>query len=172
MPRGVYERKPKGEKAAAPAKKAPVAKAVKAKLKADKAPAFVDKKVAEPATPLKIATVEETSAGLYVLGQGIATLGDAYEKVKHNSGLEKLVASELTELITTFSTIRQRAFAGVTEEPKSELVTIGEPIEEPLTTSEAPAPVVAAPAVVAPSLPTLPTGNSGFTPPAPPVPHH
>jgi len=167
MPRGVYERKPKGEKASAPAKKAPVAKAaVKAKPKAVK---VASTPVAESALLKTVGPEAESfSSGLYVLGQGIATLGDAYEKVKSSSTLEPIVAAELRELVSAFSTLRQRAFAGVTEEPKS---TVAEVVEEPAV-EEAPAPVAAAPAVVAPVMPTMPTGNSSFTPPAPPVPHH
>lgn len=197
MPRGVYERKPKGEKSA-PAvstKKAPIAKkAAPVKAKAKAAAAVAEPKSyskSEKVASIGVAGVrslidlqQEQSAfmGFNILGANIATLSESMQRVAHDPELSTRVGKEIVATLDTLRYFREQVFAvksaPVDEEPK----VVDEEEEEEVLKAEAvtkapaivPAPPVAQAAGVptlpqAPPIPPIPPSNNTFVPPAPPV---
>lgn len=183
MPRGVYDRKPKDGKAApAPAKKAPVAKAVQTKstkgaLKASSLKTLNKsilpdlEKQAGPASENKFSRYVDVGYGFQLLGQTVSTLSDAYEKVKDDPNLSGLVGSEISKTLRLVAALREQTFG---ELIAPQVVSAPEAIEAAGEVAEEPAfeaPPAATPMAAHPALLPQPT-NASFTPPAPPLPHH
>jgi len=163
----VYDRsKSKGEKAAKAApKKAPVA-AVKA---ASKKPTLTEGAVLELAK--YSGGVAESMFGFQILGANITTLTSAYEAIKGEKELAKLIADEISATVETLRALRIETFAGLSKSVSKETAVETKPELKSVPVVAAPPPPqpVAAP----PAPPAMPQGNSSFTPPAPPaLPQH
>lgn len=174
MPRGVYDRKPKGEKAAtpAPAKKAPAVKTVA------KQPAKATV-VAKPEPRVKdvvaVRSASDALAAFNILQTNLVTLAGSFKSLENVVG-DFGLAKEIKETIETMAALRRDVFSDLlaTDAPVVVTAPMVEAEEPPvilptalptLVLPQAPPPVVASP--------TLPQGNSNYTPPAPPaIPHH
>lgn len=199
MPRGVYERKPKGEKAAAaPAKKAPTAKGKSKQTVAPKAeakkyvskPEPADSPKAEKATKslpaLDIEVRANSTSYLFnMLNNNIVTFSGALNQLGDtNAAVSTLLQTELAETVKTVAALRNDLFSDLMAPrvplkdymPETSVAAI-----EAESTEEVPAPApVAVPAPVAAPLPgaipapaTMTLPKAPFTPPAPPtIPQH
>lgn len=183
MPRGIYERKPKGDKTVAAKKTAVVAKkatAVKSATKTETRAAVSQDAILDlgPST----GKIAESIFGFQILGANITTLSSAYDSVKEDKNLSKLIGEEITATVETLKALRMDTFAGLYslgESHKTPLKSVDygngkEAVAETKTENKVPAPVTALPTPVAvPVPPAMPQGNSSFTPPAPPaLPQH
>jgi hypothetical protein len=186
MPRGVYERKPKGAKAVAPAptKKAPVKSKTKStpapSLRADKAAPVAHAQKSVPAADVELKA--HNAAFLFnVLNNNVLTFSQAITQLGGQSSVSTLLTTELSETIGTITALRCDVFGDLLgaaqPQDKASAITLPEAEEEEETVDDretGPAQRAAAPtpgAIPAPATMTLPQGS--FTPPAPPtLPQH
>lgn len=170
MPRGVYERKPRADKAPAAKKAAPKkvveVKTVPAKQAAKKTNASTPQtKVLEVAKPVAGAVVSEEGAlGFHLLGQNITLLASILSNSGTTANAEWAVASpvyakvaaELEAQVECLARLRRSIFG----EPAEAATPIVEEVAPPETHLEKES---------VPSFGgTLPQGNPDFKPPAPP----
>lgn len=168
MPRGVYVRKPRGEK---PLPK----KAVKAAAKVERAEKV---KVDAPAPPRAETPRDEPiddaayiGTAFQVLGSSLSTLIDAYFRMYENvesKPLAALISVEIRETLGNLSALRRAVFSkvgAVREENEPDAEEVDESPEEEIITPAPPVPVPAA----KPTMPVLPQGNANYQPPVPPI---
>ena len=161
MPRGVYERKPKGDKPAAKKPAAPRKVTAKAEPRTVVLPDG-----AQPVTA-NAGKIAESMFGFQILGANITTLSEAYKAVQ-GTDLAKEIALELSCTIDTLKLLRLDAFSHLAKEEVKEKETKAD--VKPL----AAVPSLPQPSPIPPPPPSvLPQGNSNFAPPAPPtMPQH
>lgn len=178
MPRGVYPRKKKGEAAVAEApaevkQKRKYTKKAAPLANAPIAAADMEKSVAPTAVKFL-----DTTYGFQTLGVNLSTLTDAYTRLRDTDPqISSKIGEELLGTLATMRSLRIETFGGLSGEAiNTKIAAVEEGLKKEVAAPvQAPAPVTAPPpAVAAPPPPatTLPQGNAGYTPPAPPLPHH